>query len=209
MTRRTFGLSTAAGLVFALVAATGLAFAKDDAHGHAHAKLGEAAPDFAVKDHNGKEVKLADLKGKTVVLEWINPGCPYVKRHYEAGTMANLAKEYAEGGNVVWLAVMSNAGAKAEDMKAFAQKHNLPYPILMDGDGKVGKAYGAKTTPHMFVIDKAGKLAYVGGIDNDEDGDKSADRVNYVKNALDELKAGKPVSKQETASYGCGIKYAK
>jgi peroxiredoxin len=205
MTRRTFGLSTAAGVVLALVTTAGLAFAED--HKHDHAKPGAKAPDFSLKDQNGKDVKLADFKGKIVVLEWVNPGCPYVVRHYKEGTMANLAKEYAAGGNVVWLAVMSNAGAKAEDMKAFADKNKLPYPILMDAEGTVGKAYGAKTTPHMFVIDKDGKLAYQGGIDNDEDGEKSSDRVNYVKNALDELKAGKPVGKGETASYGCGIKY--
>jgi peroxiredoxin len=207
MTRRTFiGLSTAMGFMLATVVAGGLAFAKDEHH-HDHAKLGEKAPDFTLKDQNGKDVKLADFKGKTVVLEWVNPGCPYVVRHYKEGTMANLAKQYAEGGNVVWLAINSGAGAKAEDMKAFAEKNKLSYPILMDGEGTVGKAYGAKTTPHMFVVNKDGKLAYQGGIDNDEDGEKSGDRVNYVKNALDELKAGKPVTKSETASYGCGIKY--
>jgi len=202
MTRRIFGYSIAAAVALGLALTTGAANAGSTA------KVGDKAPDFTAKDHSGKDVKLSDFKGKTVVLEWINPGCPYVKRHYEAGTMANLAKEYAAGsGDVVWLAVNSNSGAKAEDMKAFAQKHELSYPILMDGEGTVGKAYGAKTTPHMFVIDKDGKLAYAGGIDNDEDGEKSSDRVNYVKNALDELKSGKPVSTSETKAYGCGIKY--
>jgi peroxiredoxin len=188
------------------VAALAMLFAAGGASAEP-AKLGKKAPDFTLKDHNGKEVKLADYKGKTVVLEWINPGCPYVKRHYEAGTMVNLAKEHAKGGEVVWLALNSSDGAKAADMKAFAEKNKLPYPILMDSDGKVGKAYGAKTTPHMFIIDKEGNLAYTGGIDNDEDGEKSSDRQEYVKSALDELKAGKAVSVAETKSYGCGIKY--
>ena len=211
MTRTTFKLSAfltvaATALAGALVVG-GISYAGEKDKGKESAKLGQKAPAFSLKDHNGKEVKLADHKGKTVVLEWINPGCPYVKRHYEEGTMAKLAKQHADGGEVVWLAINSGDGAKAEDMKSFAEKHKLPYPILMDPDGKVGKAYGAKTTPHMFIVDKEGKLVYAGGIDNDEDGEKSSDRVNYVAKALKELGSSKSVSEPETNSYGCGIKY--
>ena len=200
MLRKLATVSVSAVVALALLAASGGAAAD-------HAKVGKKAPDFELKDQNGKDVKLADHKGKTVVLEWINIGCPYVKRHYETGTMVKLANDHAKGGEVVWLAINSSAGAKASDMKAFAEKHKLPYPILMDSEGKVGKAYGAKTTPHLFIINKEGNLAYAGGIDNDEDGEKSSDRKEYVKTALDELKAGKPVTMAETPSYGCGIKY--
>ena len=202
MTRTINRVSISAAILLGLFLLAGGASAEQ-------AKIGKKAPDFTLKDHNGKDVKLTDFKGKTVVLEWLNPGCPFVKRHYEAGTMVKLAKEYSKSRDVVWLALNSGAGATAADMKQFAEKHKLPYPILIDSDGEVGKAYGAKTTPHIFIIDKKGDLAYAGGIDNDPDGEKSADRVNYVKQALDELGGGKSVSKSETPSYGCGIKYKK
>jgi peroxiredoxin len=173
----------------------------------AEARIGEQAPDFSLTDQNGKTVSLADFKGKTVVLEWFNNECPYVQRHYRSHTMANLADKYSPK-DVVWLAINSTSGKTGDDNKAIASEWNIKYSVLSDSDGKVGKAYGAKTTPHMFIIDKDGKLVYSGGIDNDPQGDKTG-KVNYVEKALDELLAGQPVSEPKTKSYGCSIKYAK
>jgi peroxiredoxin len=119
--------------------------------------------------------------------------------------MTTLATRYADKG-VVWLAINTNGDPRKNS--AFASQHALPYPILQDS-GEVAKAYGAKTTPHMFIIDRNGKLAYAGGIDNDTSGDKGPDRINYVQKALDDLLSGTPVSTPETKSYGCGVKYAK
>jgi peroxiredoxin len=173
----------------------------------AEVRPGEQAPGFTLQDQNGKQVSLADFAGKTVVLEWFNPQCPFVKRHYKEGTMQSLATKYA-GDNVVWLAINSTSNATAAQDKQWVDQHHLSYPILDDSKGKVGQAYGAKTTPHMFVIDKSGKVVYDGAIDNDPDGEK-ADRVNYVQKALDETLAGNSVSTPETKPYGCGVKYGK
>jgi len=173
------------------------------------AALGETAPAFELEDHKGKKVKLSDFKGETVVLEFINPGCPYVKRHYELGTMKSLAERYKDK-KVAWLAINSTHTMGREDNKKWAEENKLPYPILDDAKGKVGRSYGAKTTPHMFVIDKKGKLAYSGAIDNQATagGPAKEETVNYVAKALDELLAGKPVSTPETKPYGCSVKYA-
>lgn len=189
-------------LTLALAAGAMLLVGRADAE---PAKVGAKAPEFTLKDHAGKEHKLSDYKGKTVVLEWFNPGCPYVVRHYESKTMKNLAEQYGTK-DVVWLAV--NTGGDPQQMKTFAEHNKLPYPVLIDKDGQTAKAYGAKTTPHMFVIDRKGNLAYAGAIDNDPNGENSADRVNYVAKALNELAAGKAVSTPETKSYGCGVKAA-
>jgi len=171
--------------------------------------VGQAAKtlDFALTDHNGKQVKLSDYAGKIVVLEWLNYDCPFVKPHYEAGTFANLAKKYA-GKDVVWLAVNSTEYADIKANKAWAQKYKLPYPILDDHSGKVGRLFGATNTPHIFIIDKAGKIAYEGAIDNAPLGKVEGEYVNYVDNALAELTAGKSVSLNKTKPYGCTVKYA-
>lgn len=178
----------------------------------APAKVGETAPDFALKDLDGKDVKLADFKGKIVVLEWFNPGCPFVVKHHSTlDTMAKTAAAYKDK-NVVWLAVNSGAEGKqgaalADNVKA-KKDWKIAYPILLDPTGATGKAYGAKTTPHMFVIGTDGKLAYAGAIDNNSS-PKTAGEKNYVKNALDEIIAGKKVTDATSESYGCGVKYGK
>jgi peroxiredoxin len=166
---------------------------------------GDRAPDFALKNQDGKEVKLSDYKGKIVVLQWFNEDCPFIQRHYEAKTFSTLNDKYADRG-VVQLAIDSTGASTAADNQKWVSSHVLRFPILQDHDHKVAKAYGARTTPHMFVIDKDGKVAYSGAIDNDPEGDRT-DRVNYVAQALDELLAGKSVSKPETKSYGCGVEH--
>ena len=165
------------------------------------------APDFTLKSFDGETLSLSDLKGKIVVLEWFNFECPYVVYHYdEKNTMVDLANKY-KYKNVVWLAINSTSHTTPEANKGFAEKHKLPYPILDDRDGKVGKAYGAMTTPHMFVIDARGSIAYQGAIDNSPRGKKKTGVVNYVEKALDELLAGKEVTDTDNMPYGCSVKY--
>jgi len=171
------------------------------------AALGEDAPAFALQDQNGKPVSLGDYAGKIVVLEWVNPDCPFVKRHYGENTMTTLAGDFQDK-DVAWLAIATGHTANAPALQHFAQQHKLAWPILLDHDGAVARAFGAKTTPHMFIIGKDGKLLYRGGIDNDPAGDKT-DRINYVHEALDEITAGKPVSHPDTRPYGCSVKYPK
>jgi peroxiredoxin len=179
----------------------------------AAAVVGQPAPAFTATDLAGKPVSLADFKGKTVVLEWHNFGCPFVQKHYKSGNMQALQKKY--GADVVWLAVNStNAGhqdyqAPAALTKALTDFGAAPTRYVMDEPGKVGLAYGAKVTPHMYIIDPSGKVVYNGAID-----DKRSANVEDVKTAknlvvaaLDELKAGKPVSNASNAPYGCTIKY--
>jgi peroxiredoxin len=209
----------------ALCAAMGLAaavftpaFAGDDhkhaakaTSGEAMAKVGSAAPEFTLTDTNGKAHNLADYTkaGKVVVIEWFNPGCPYVVRHHETyTTMADTAKKF--GDKVVWLAINSSAAGKeghGGDKDAIA-KWKISYPILNDEKGNVGKLYGAKTTPHMFIVDTKGMLVYAGAIDNDPKDSMPKDKkINYVDQALTEIMAGKPVSNPETKQYGCSVKY--
>lgn len=167
----------------------------------------DSAPEFELKDSEGKEVKLSDYKGKVVVLEWLNPECPFVKRHYKDGTFKKLSEKYA-GKGVQWLAIDSSAHHDADTIRHSKAELGIGYPVLADGTGEVGKLYGAKTTPHMFVVDASGKLAYEGAIDDDKSGENAGSRVNYVEKALDELLAGKPVSSPQTQPYGCSVKYA-
>ena len=178
------------------------------------AKLNESAPDFKLMDSNGKEHSLSDFKGKTVVLEWINYECPFVKKHYDSKNMQSLQEKYTNAG-VIWLTICSSAESKQgnfsnDEINRKSKKHNAKFTAyLVDSTGKVGKMYGAKTTPHMYVIDKEGELVYAGGIDDKASTDiediKSA--KNYVSSALDELLAGKSVSKQSSTPYGCSVKY--
>ena len=177
-----------------------------DKHGSSMATIGAPAPQFSLQDQTGKTHSLADYNGKIVVLEWFNEECPVVVRHYKADTMNTLASKYADK-DVVWLAVNSTAGKSNDSNKAAAAEWKIDRPILNDATGQVGKMYGAKTTPHMYVINKDGTLAYMGGIDNDQRGDK-ADRVNYVDKAVSELLAGNSVSEPQSKPYGCSVKYA-
>jgi peroxiredoxin len=175
------------------------------------AVVGEAAPNFELPDLDGKTVKLADLKGKTVVLEWFNPGCPFVVRaHSEKGSLATLAAEQSKTG-VAWVAINSgapgNQGHGVEANKEAAKSWNLSHPILLDETGAVGKAYGAKTTPNMFVINPEGVLVYSGAVDNNPSGNEVPKVKNYVTAALSALSEGKPVRTPRTKSYGCSVKY--
>ncbi len=176
---------------------------------------GAPAPAFAgLRDINGKTHSLADYKGKTVVLEWVNYDCPFVKKHYGSGNMQDLQRKYTAKG-IVWLSVNSSAPGKegsysiADWKKKSAERKVAANAILLDPDGAVGKAYGAKTTPHMYIIDAAGVLQYQGAIDSTPSKDASDIKTsqNYVSSALDELAAGKAVSTKETKAYGCSVKY--
>jgi peroxiredoxin len=180
----------------------------------ANAVVGQPAPAFAAVDASGKAVNLAELKGKTVVLEWVNPGCPFVKKHYNAGNMQGTQKAAAADG-VVWLTVSStNPSAsdykKPAELDAWMKSQGAAALTVMDDSGVNGKAWGAKTTPHMYIVDAGGKLAYAGAIDSIPSAkpDDITKATNYVKQALDEIKAGKPVSKPTSTPYGCSIKYS-
>jgi len=170
------------------------------------AAIGQPAPDFLLSDLDGNEVRLSDHFAGTVVLEWFNPGCPFVVRSHTTGELASWPNE----AGVTWYAINSGATGKqgngVELNRQARAKWKMKAPILLDEDGTVGRAYGAKTTPHKFVIHD-GVLVYAGAIDDDVRGDKGDARVNYVKQALAELAADKPVSVPETKSYGCSVKY--
>ena len=181
---------------------------------HAAPAVGQKAPDFTLTDTTGKTVKLGNFKGKHVVLEWNNPGCPYVRRHYDSANMQTLQKEVT-AKNVVWLAINSTADAHPDYLtpvqlgRWMTQQKAVPSATLMDEDGKVGQAYGARTTPHMYVVDPQGQLIYAGGIDNQPSarGAEQKNATNYVRLAVNEALAGKALSKPVTAPYGCSIKY--
>jgi len=176
----------------------------------AQAKVGEPAPAFTLQDQDGQPVMLESFKGKTVVLEWFNNECPYVQKFYTGGDMNRLAEEYASR-DVVWLAVNSTKSKDNAANKAIAGEWKIARPILNDATGVTGKAYGAKTTPHMYVINPQGTLVYAGAIDDKKSAETSdiATSKNYVRAALDETLAGKTVSTAETKAYGCSVKYAK
>ncbi len=175
---------------------------------------GQPAPDFTLSDLSGKAVKLSDLKGKFVVLEWVNPDCPYVQKHYNSANMPGLQKEFG-GKQVTWLTINSTREGHSEfkspqEMGAWMkQVGGAPAATLLDRDSKVGRLYGAVTTPHMYVIDPKGTLVYAGAID-DKRSTNPADvktAKNYVRAALGETMAGKPVSTASTSPYGCTVKY--
>lgn len=197
-----------ATLAFATLASGGVALA--DAP-----KVGAPAPDFTATDSNGKTVQLSALKGKTVVMEWTNNGCPYVKKHYSGGNMQNLQKKYTADG-VVWLTVASSPQGEQgyvtpeEANKDTASRGAAPTAVLMDSKSGISRLYQAKNTPLMVVVDATGNVAYAGAID-DKPTSNPADipgSKNYVAQALDEIKAGKPVSVASTKPYGCFVKYA-
>jgi len=165
------------------------------------------APAFRLTSFCGETADLSDYRGKIVVLEWLNFECPFVMYHYrQPNTMVRLANKYKDD-NVVWLAVNSTSHTTAEANKDFAEKHKLPYLILDDRSGEVGHAYGAKTTPHMYVIDARGNIVYEGAIDNSPMGNRKEGVINYVDQALTELTSGKAVSTPSTKPYGCSVKY--
>ncbi|MHC4159153.1 MAG: redoxin domain-containing protein [Planctomycetota bacterium] len=169
---------------------------------------GNKAPEFTLKNFDGKEVSLSDYAGKIVVLEWFNYECPFVRYHYETvTTMVGLANKYM-GKEVVWLAVNSTKHLTTEKNRNFADKYKLGYPILDDRSGKVGRAYSARTTPHMYIIDTKGDIVYDGAIDNSPMGRKKEGTINYVDKALEEITGGKAISTPKTKPYGCSVKYA-
>jgi peroxiredoxin len=179
----------------------------------AAAPPGQPAPSFTLTDLDGKPAKLEDYKGKTVVLEWNNFGCPFVQKHYRSGNMQALQKRYAN--DVVWL-TMNSTNKSNQDYQSpkqliseLAGFHAQPARYLMDDPGTVGEAYGAKTTPQMFIIDPSGKVVYNGAIDDKRSTDVADVKTakNYVVAALDEMKAGKPVTTASTTPYGCSVKY--
>ncbi|MGI8821592.1 MAG: thioredoxin family protein [Chthoniobacterales bacterium] len=178
------------------------------------AKVGSPAPNFSLSDAKGKTHSLADLKGKYVVLEWFNPECPFVKKHYGTGHMQKLQAEYA-GKGVVWLSIDSSAKGKEGNLTPeAAAKQSTEWKmdhttLLLDADGKVGQMYGAKNTPHMFIVNPEGNLIYQGAIDSKATPNVAdlADATNYVKAALDESLGGKPVTTATTKPYGCSVKY--
>jgi len=179
------------------------------------ATVGSAAPEFKAMDSNAKEFKLSDQKGKIVVLEWTNHKCPFVKKHYETNNMQKLQADYT-AKDVVWVSIISSAPGKQgylesgkEANQNFADRKSAPSYIIRDDSGKIGKMYKAATTPHMYIVDAEGNLAYQGAIDSipTASGGDVAKATNYVSTALDELIAGKPVSKPVTSSYGWSVKY--
>jgi peroxiredoxin len=194
-----FALATA----FAVAAAPALA-----------ATVGQPAPEFTAPDLSGKPVKLSDFRGKFVVLEWTNPECPYVRRHYDSGNMPSLQKEVA-AKDVVWLAVNSTSQSSGEfktpdEMRKWlGEKGAVPSATLIDRDGKVGRLYGARTTPHMYVVDPQGRLVYAGAIDDKRWASTAETKSakNHVRAALGEAMAGKPVTVSATTPYGCSVKY--
>ena len=203
LNRRTFSSS---------VALAALAASTQQAHAGA-AAVGQAAPDFTALDALGKSHKLSDFKGKHVVLEWTNPGCPFVVKHY-GGNMQALQAEFTTKG-VVWLSINSTA-ANASDYLAPAklnawktEKKAASTAMLMDESGKIGQQYGAKTTPHMYIINPQGVLVYAGAIDSVPSArvDDIKTATNYVRQGLNEALGGKAISTSSTRAYGCSVKY--
>jgi len=181
---------------------------------HAAVNVGQPAPDFTGADSNGKQHSLSQYKGKTVVLEWTNHDCPYVKKHYNSGNMQALQKDATANG-VVWLSIISSrpgkqghvSGKQANELTA--SRNASPTAVILDESSEIGLLYGAKTTPHMYIVDKSGQLVYMGGIDNtpSKDEDDIPKSKNYVRAALDEMAAGQAIKESITRPYGCSVKY--
>lgn len=185
-------------VIMALAAIAGI-------HAQAAVSVGDKAPDFTLRDQNGKQVALSELSDKIVVLEWTNPDCPFVQRHYKQKTMKTLAEKYADQ-EVVWLAINSSHYADQAFNATWAREQHLSYSVLDDHRGEVGRAYSAKTTPHMFVI-QHGSIKYMGAIDDDPRGKTGADATNYVEAAVDALIADQAIEVSSTKPYGCSVKY--
>ena len=177
-------------------------------------KIDNAAPSFSLINTKGEQINLSDYQGKYVVLEWTNHLCPYVKKHYESDNMQALQRKYTEK-DIVWLSIISSAPGKqgyvepAEADELTKTRNAAPTHVLFDPEGDVGKLYGAKTTPHMYIISPTGELKYAGGIDSIKSAKQSdiPKAVNYVDASFDALISGKPIEKTLTAPYGCSVKY--
>ena len=209
--RRRFLTRTGAAILVGGVATT---LGRRPASAAGQSKVGEPAPLFTAPATNGTPVSLASYKGKIVVLEWTNHECPYVRKHYETGNMQALQRE-TTGAGVVWLTIISSAPGEqgyvkpAQADELTASRKAAPTAVLLDPKGEVGKMYGATNTPHMYLVDKAGVLVYAGAIDDrptSRRGDVQGAN-NYVRAALTEATAGKPVSVASTTPYGCTMKY--
>lgn len=198
--------------ILSMLTAIGLAACLPAAN--AAVDVGEMAPDFTAVDTNGVEHSLSDFKGKNVVLEWSNHECPFVVKHYEPGNMQKVQKMATDNG-VVWITIVSSAEGKqgavdaAEANKIMEEVGANSTARILDPSGEIGKLYGAKTTPHMFVIDEEGKIAYMGAIDSDSSFQKSSieGATNYVTAALESLNAGEEIKVTSTKPYGCSVKY--
>ncbi len=193
------------------IAIAGICLMVLSAHGSGEVKSGDdpnIAKNFTLTNYDGKPIQLSGLTKKIVVLEWFNYDCPFVKAHYREQTTKKLVEKYKKQ-DVVWLLINSTHYMNQQNNKDFAEANQIKFPILMDQDGKVGKLYGAMTTPHIFVIDKNGKIAYQGAYDNAPLGKKPEKEqyVNYAEKAVDELLAGKKVTISKTKPYGCSVKY--
>jgi len=206
--------SATATAAFATTALVMASLALTPSLARAAATVGQPAPAFTATDTSGKAVSLADFKGKHVVLEWVNPGCPFVVKHYQSANMQGTQKDAVAKG-VVWLTINSTHEdasdyKKPAEMASWMQQQNAAASTtLMDASGKVGRAYGARTTPHMYVIDPVGTVVYAGAIDSKPTSNPAdvAGATNHVKAALAESLAGKPVSVASTRPYGCSVKY--
>jgi len=187
------------------------------AHAATAAAVGQAAPDFSAVDTAGKAHRLSDFKGKLVVLEWTNPGCPFVVKHYSGhagGNMQGLQKEFT-GRGVVWLAINSTEEGSSDYLAParlagwMTEKHAAPTATLRDESGKIGQLYGAKTTPHMYIVSPQGRLIYAGGIDSVPSTrvDDIRTATNYVRQGLNEALSGHAISQASTRPYGCSVKY--
>ena len=197
-----------------LITTAALSIAMMTSAAFASAETGATAPAFEATTASGKIINLSDYEGKHVVLEWTNEYCPFVKKHYETGNMQKL-QTAAKADGIVWLSVLSSAEGKqgyktAEQALATAAKHEAhPTEVILDASGAIGKAYGAKTTPHVFLIDPEGKVVYQGAIDNNSSADKAdvATASNYLTAAIAAQKAGTPIENATTTPYGCSVKY--
>ena len=181
----------------------------------AELRIGSPAPDFELQSSEGKTVKLSELRGKTVILEWFNYGCPYVRKHYDKGNMQALQNKFSENAEVVWLTVNSTNPEHrdyqtAEETNALIKKLGVKSNfLLLDADGKVGKSYGAKTTPHIFVVDSKGILVYRGAIDDAPDTDSNPKEAkNFLSTGVEAMLSGKSPDPAETKPYGCSVKYS-
>ena len=210
LTRRNLGLAAGMATAVALTAGSMIAFSADAAP-----VSGESAPIFVdYSTSTGETISLGDFEGKTVVLEWTNHDCPYVKKHYNSGNMQALQKDATANG-VVWLSIISSrpgkqghvSGKQANELTA--SRNASPTAVILDESSEIGLLYGAKTTPHMYIVDKSGQLVYMGGIDNtpSKDEDDIPKSKNYVRAALDEMAAGQAIKESITRPYGCSVKY--
>lgn len=208
-TRRTF--LSLVGLSLLVSAAP--AFAAPPAgisQGDGKAEIGRAAPDFTLLDTEGDEQRLSQFKGRIVVLQWINPDCPYCRRVMSEGAVARMIDDLKEiDEDVALLTINSTHYMEPADTARYLEKHKIDVPGLIDADGTVGRLYGARTTPHLFVIDKKGVLRYGGAIDDDRNGRLGESAKNYAVNAVRQISAGEAVAPDSTKPYGCGVKYAK